>query len=420
MKHRQLSPDSGSGGGIEGFGKLTGPAFLDVEQVTPVIEPVKVEAKVEETPVEKAAEEVAAKVEPVIIPEKTAEVLAEEKKVEDAKIATDTLLAEKAKYDALSPEDKIKADDAKEKAEIEASFKIPDEEKVEGKVENLADEGELESNWLNVGKKLELSVKEDTIESFMESYNSKLNEVVTKTKADALKTSFEEQVADLPLENQILIRGLKQGLPVNDIMAPLKRIEELRALSNEELVAADLKGQGYEEDYVNMKLEKLDESGELVLVATEIRKYLSDNEVKIKQNKLDQIKELETATKNKYIADKAKETEDLRKSFNKIEKFLDTPVSEKVVNYLMKGWEAGKFHEDFKDPAVIADFLIFREFGKQGIANMKQKSYELGLYEKVNKLHEIPPIIKAPGSAAVGQEEKKEALGNWGAFENIQ
>ncbi len=408
----KVIPENGSDRGIEGFGRLSDATFLDLEQsASTTTQVAAIEEKVELTETQKAAAEVEAKLAEAEKKDKTETVVEKS----DAEKTAETLLAEKAKYDSLSPEEKVKHDEEKLKADAEKSFVIEGEDKTNTESTTDAD---TESNWLKVGEKLGIQVKADDFNSFVSSYNEKLNEIAEKAKMEVKDAAFEDSIIDLPIESQLVVRGLKEGIPVEQIIAPLKKIEELKTLSDEDLVATDLRGQGYDEEYVELKIKKMVENEELVLTAKEIRKYLDNEGENIKVHRLEQIKELELTNKNKIQTARLKETEELKQSLNKIENFLDTPVSEKVRNYLMKGWESGKFHEAFKDPSIIAEFLIYKEFGKQGIANLKQKNYERGLFEKVNKLHNIPPVVKSGGSS-VQHEEKKEALGNWSAFEHI-
>jgi hypothetical protein len=97
---------------------------------------------------------------------------------------------------------------------------------------------------------------------------------------------------------------------------------------------------------------------------------------------------------------------------------MDSPLGKKGRDVIMKGWESGKYHELMKDPKTIVAFALYHEYGEKAMANIKNSNYEKGRDEKVDKLHEIPPVIGKGGSQVSSESgEPKEAAGNWGGLE---
>lgn len=401
MKHRQLSPDGVSSG--TGFENLSENDFLDLEEQE--AKPAAA-ASEEKSDAEKAAQEQTDKLAASDADAKT--------KAEEAAKVAETPEQIKAKEEEalskMSETEKAEHLAKKEKEEIEKEFKLPTDKKEDGEDED--------SNWLNVSKKLDIDLKEDSFEAFETAYKTKIETVRKEEKALALKSKWTEEIISLPVEAQATIIGLKNGMSLEEVTAPLKRLEELKVMDDADLIALDFKGQGYDDEYVEMKIAKLAENGDLELTAKEIRKVISDSEKEIKDNHLTRIKEIDENNKKLIQETRDKETASIKEKLGTIKQFMDTPVSEKVVNYLVKNWEQGKYHEDFKNPDLLAEFLIYKEFGEQGIKNMKQKAYERGRDEKANKLHNIPPVIKSGGSTTKSGEATSP-IGNFGALDHL-
>lgn len=363
----------------------------------------KIEAEAE---AKKVAEEAAAAAEKT--PEQVAaDKLAEEKA--DAEATKDMSEEEKAEYFLEKEKTALVADlegqGKKEEPKLDAEGNpiVPNEE---------------EPTWKDVATKFDVKIENDTFEDFSKGVEEKIKTIETNAKKEALEAKWEEDIQELPVENQAIILGLKNGLAVEEVIAPFERLESLKALDDADLVAEDLKGQGYDADLVELKLAKMAENDEIELAAGEIRKVITDQEASLKQKHLDAIKEIDTKNQEKITAAKAKDLESVKESINKLDQFMDTPVNDKIKELLTKKYEAGKYHEDFKDSDIISEFILFREFGSAFMANMKNKMRSSILSDTAAKMHNTKPKVTSGGSATT-DETAKSSIGNWGALDAL-
>jgi len=321
---------------------------------------------------------------------------------------------EKTETVTIPGEDKPKTDDkpkeGEKPAEEEDVFQIPASE---------SDELEEELKWVDLAKESGFEIKEDTFEAYKEAQKS----YIELQKQEALKTyqdvDFKKHIETLPPESQLLIIGLKSGLTQDQIEAPFKQIAFYKGLEDADLVAEDLKLKGFEDDVINNKIEKLTEDGKLEIEAKELRTILDINENNLLTQKLNEVKELE---QNITLAHQTKMKEEaaiIVQQLDTVEKFMEAPLSKNNKKFVAEKLLAGAYNDAMRDPKVIAQFALFVEFGEKGIANLKNKMYEKGRDEKVNKLHNIPPVIKSGSHSGSNQNSVKDPVGNFSAFDHL-
>jgi len=297
--------------------------------------------------------------------------------------------------------------------EEEEGFKNPDE------VEEGSKEAEdVEANWKGIAKDVGFEIEDDSYEAFIEGKKAFIENVKTESLKDIQIKGFKEQIAELDPESQLLVLGLREGLTRDQIEAPFKEIASFKALSDVDLVAKDLELQGMPEDVIENEIEKMAENDKIEVEAKRLRIILDNNEKNLTENKLREIKELATENENIFKQTIAKESESIVKQINMIDKFLDAPVSKKNKEYLAKKWESGAYHELAKDPAKIAKFMLWEEFGEQGLSNLKSNMTSKFVEDKARKQHNIPPTIMS-GSSSNSGEEAKDPVGNFGAFAHL-
>lgn len=293
----------------------------------------------------------------------------------------------------------------------EDGFKNPGEKEEKG--------ADSESSWVNVAKEIGIELKEDSFDAFKTAQKEFIENQI-KEKEVALKQSkFEDEISSLPLKEQVVMRGVKQGLTLEQINKPYDDIKELKSMSDADLVAKDFELMGYPQDLIEHKITKLTEDGELEISAKEIRLILDKNLETLDQKNLDAIKEIEIANNKKTEQAQEKAVSNIKSTLDTIQTFMDAPLSKKNKEYVVKQLEQGKYHSILKeDPKVAAEFILFKEFGQQAITNLKSKSIEEGRDKKAAKLHVIPPVIKSSGSVAK-KGEVVDPVGNWGAFDHL-
>ncbi len=326
-----------------------------------------------------------------------------EKKVEEEK---------KAPVDAEKKEAPVdKKEEKKEEEKEEEGFKT------EGStLENKEDE---EAKWVDIAKEIGFELKEDTYEAFAAEQKTFIENIKKTAVEDAKLKSFKDEIAELPAESQLLIIGLRQGLTPEQIDAPFKMIREYKALSDADLVAKDLELQGFTPDVVANEIEKMTENDKIEVEAKRLRTVLDQSETGLTAKKLQEVKELEASSQNIFKEKLAKESEEIVKHINKFDKFLDSPVSKKNKEYLTNKWNTGAYHELAKDPEKIVKFMLWNEFGEQGVANLKNNLSSKLKEEEVRKGHNVPPVIST-GSSTNVDEGAKNPIANWGALEHLQ
>jgi hypothetical protein len=337
--------------------------------------------------------------------------------VKEEKVTTETVTTEPKSV--LEEEKKSDLTDTKtETSKTEEDiFKLPGEE---GSKPNLETSSDEEMKWVDVAKEIGFELKEDSFDAFQKAKNEFIENIKNESKKEVEVKSFKEQIAELPAETQLLVLGLKNGLTEEEIHKPFKMIADFKALSDADLVAKDFELQKYPQDLIDHKIEELTENGKLELKAKELRLILDKNEEVLLNNKLQEIKQLELESEENFKNKIAKESEIIEKHINTIDTFMEAPISKKTKDYLVEKWKSGAYHELAKDPDRIAKFIIWNEFGEQGIANLKNKSFEKGRDEKKNKLHVIPPVIETGSIVDSQNENARNPVGNWEAFSHLQ
>jgi hypothetical protein len=173
------------------------------------------------------------------------------------------------------------------------------------------------------------------------------------------------------------VKGVKEMLnnPVsdNDVISNLK---DYLKLEDKEIVIADLKAAGYEDDYISDTVERMQDAGLLKREATTIRHQLNKHIVSEKQRLQKQAKDKKLQEEQTAV----KSRKDLQKLIKSKNEFFGGKVSQQekksLYNYITKG----NFAEDiFSNHANVADaaFLwrnkdkIFKMIRTQGVEQGK-------------------------------------------------
>lgn len=282
-----------------------------------------------------------------------------------------------------------------------AEFKLPDEQK--------ASEGEG-NGWKELAK--ELTGKELTEDSYDE---------FTKNVEDYYKNKYEVQLGKYEPETQRFIEFLEAKGTIEEFLNPLKPIQELQSLSSEDLVRTDLEHRKWKPELIEQELIDLQASGKLELSAHKIRETLSKIEADTKQNIITSKTSAENRKNTFKQTTSAEELSSIKKSLNTVSDFMETPITDKHRDFITKNWESGKYAKDFDDPKVKAEFLLWREFGKTGISNLKNKSLNEAKLKYKNDRHNIPPVPgSGTGKTKSSSKPTQSAEGNWQALEGFK
>lgn len=301
--------------------------------------------------------------------------------------------------------------------EKDNEFKLPGEENDD---DSGNDGGNASTdNWVDLGKELGFEVKEDSFDVFKKSYE----EFKENEKKELEKSIVSKKKDDLLLaydaEAQLIIKGLDAGLTLEQIQKPFAKIDQYLSMGDADLIAEDLRLQGWPEDKIEKKILDLTETEKLELHAFEIRKSLEDSKKEISLSREKELSDIKAQQEQKMKDTLNKEAEEIHSQLKTVQSFMESPIKEKHINYVMNKWKNGEYHEDFKDPKVIADFLLYKEFGAQGIKNLANKKLQEGRSAVVKKLHNIPPITSGNQGSNTKSNNNESSIGNFAIFEGL-
>lgn len=316
----------------------------------------------------------------------------------------------------------------KEELEAEASiideFKIPgveDAEKTTKTKEELERETAIKSlqtdqSWKALAKVRGIEIPEDSFEAYDKGLNEAFSVEKAAIAAAAKKEGYDLKFDEFPVDAVMIIEGVKSGKTVEQILAPIKELEKLEVLSNAELIAEDLRLQGWEQEAIDKHIADLTEKDRIIVEAQPLRVFIKNQKEIIAKEQAENYAQMQQAREVREANARIKESEEIKSALVSMGKFMDVPITDKVVDHIQKKWNAGEYHEAFKDPKVISEFLIYKEFGEQGVKNLRNREYQRGRDEKTKKLHNIP-VIDTGGTGAVAKKGNAvKAEGNFAAL----
>lgn len=315
--------------------------------------------------------------------------------------------SEKKPADEKKPDDKSGAEETPDdgKAPVLPEFNVPgDDAKKDDAV--AADT----NGWSELAKEIGFEIKEDKFEEFKQNLD------------DYYKKKFEPNLGKYNAETQALFEFLEAGGTVEQYVKPTETFDRLLSLEDKALVAADLKarGEAWTDDKVTRELQRLEEADQLDLYATHLREGLSNKKIQVQQNIVNLQKSAATRKDTYQSQTNAEHSAAIKNSLNIVSDFMGTPLGAKQKDYITAKEQRGEYANIFADPKVKAEFLLWHEFGKQAITNLKNKSYNEGVDKYKNDRHNIPPVQSAGSAGAKGSQapaDSEEA--KWKALENF-
>ncbi len=281
---------------------------------------------------------------------------------------------------------------------------------------------ETEQSWTNLAATKGITLTDDTFEAYSKSLDAHYEAEKVASIEAVKKAGYDLELNKLPIEAVAIIEGAKQGLSYEDVMAPVRQIDNLLALTNEELVAEDLRLQNVEgqtpiwtEELIEKQIADLVESDKLDLAAAPLRTLLTNNKQRVAQDQVNRFAQLQQQRVEHEKQVRVSESEAIKSTITSMKEYMGVPINDELVSYAVKNWNEGKYHELMKDPKAIAAFIMNTEFGEQGKKALANREYQRGRDEKANKLHNIPPVSKT-GTVVSNAQQSQKAEGNWGAL----
>ncbi len=153
------------------------------------------------------------------------------------------------------------------------------------------------------------------------------------------------------------------------------------------------------------------------VTAQPLRDILKSNKETLAQKQVDQLATLKASKATAELQVRQKESDEIKNTIISMKEYMGVPITDKVVSHIKQKWDKGEYQEAFTDPKVVAEFLMYNEFGEQGLKALKQREYDRGRYDKARKLHNIPPVQETGAKATTQASVKAE--GNFGALANV-
>lgn len=313
------------------------------------------------------------------------------------------------------PEEDVDPKKDEDKVAIEAADKKKKGDKTDDKSELSFDEtgaaapnaAEGETNgWKEVAKAVYgVDLEEDTFEKF---------EQIAKEKSELSLAKYKP-------ETQRLIKALDNGMTIEDFVEPLKPIDQALALSDVDLVDRHLIGTGWKDEVKRAaKLEAMIESGEVEVVGAQARESLNA----LRETRKNEIIEARAKAQELYerraVNAPKEESKAIKSVLDAKAEFMGTKLSTDNREKIIKKYAEGVYEKEFKNPELIAEFLLWKEYGKKGMENLKiQAQRELKEKHK-DKFHVVPPKNNAAAGSSRSKSTSsgKDPVGNFEALEN--
>jgi hypothetical protein len=246
-------------------------------------------------------------------------------------------------------------------------------------------EGEVETTWTEVAKEMGIELKEESYDSFKKALTEKVEANISKYKP----------------ETQRLMKFAEAGGDYKDFIEPFSKIDKVLSMSDADLAAHHFKIKKVDDAKAQARIERMAEDGELESFVEEIRDnlrgYRKDVENQIIDQKIKAQEAYELKQKNAF----KDEAVHIKTALEKRKDFLGTPLKEENRAKIFEKYSKGDYEETFKDPEVLADFLLFKEYGERAKTNLKQILKRELRNEYKNDRHNIPP--KTGNAGAVRQ-----------------
>lgn len=275
---------------------------------------------------------------------------------------------------------------------------------------------EKDQSWTALAKVRGIELAENTFEAYDKAISEDFQKKELTIKESAKLEAKTELLAEKPAEVMAIIEGIEAGFTIDELLEPKRNIEKLEALSDAELIAEDRRLLGWSQELIDKEIAHLTEKETLDITAQPLRDMLKANKDTLAQK---QVEQLATLKQSKATAEKQvrqKESDEIKNTIVAMKQYMGVPITDSVVNHVKQSWDKGEYHEAFKDPKVIAEFLMYKEFGPQGLKALENRAYQRGRDEKAMKLHNVPPVQQVGAKSTTQGSVKAE--GNFGALPN--
>lgn len=281
--------------------------------------------------------------------------------------------------------------------------------------ESVAVENSDEPTWKSVlverGYEVPENFSEEKgLEVLLELEEKKANERIEEARSltvDKLLSTLKPEVA-------ASIKLMEMGVPQEQILNPTREIDQYLAMSEVEIVRADLEKQGYPEDLVDAKLEALSTSPEALKRQADLIKFeLTQAKTAILDQRNQLIQQFETKAQEASLMAKEAEKTQFKQALNTVEDFLGKSVPKAAKDKLYEEFSKGRFDKDFNDPKAKVELAMYKLFGKSFASSLKNTAFEQGREKIVKELTNVPPVNTSGSGSFKPKPPESESDANW-------
>lgn len=255
---------------------------------------------------------------------------------------------------------------------------------------------EDDGSWKAIAKLEGLDIEEDSYEAYREALTAPLKAEIENVK----KMNQDAFLADVDPEIRQYLELAKSGMSKQDILAPLAQIESYKAMSNAEIVRADLvaKIETIREltqsdiDWIDAEMERKASNNEVDHEANGVRIALDAAASNIMKQRTEQLEQFKIDSERALSQKRQVEMESMSKALNDMSDFMGSQLPNEVKKGLVERYNNGKYDQLFNDPTMRAKFITYIELGDKAVKNLEAKSYNKGKMEIAKKLHNTPPL----------------------------
>lgn len=323
---------------------------------------------------------------------------------------TESVLEETAKLEGEKTEEKP-VEETKPTEEV----KKEETEKPEEKKEELvgfedttpAEEQQADGSWKAYLEANEIPIPEDFTEE-------KGFELVLQAERQKIAAEYEEK-ANINKENvfeilpettrseaKLVFDLMAQGQTLEDIIAPIQSIRELKALSPEQLIRKNLEGlEGWDAQMVDHEMEKLAANGHIDIEHKKLMLFLNNSEKQINDQRLQQIELYNTQQNQIRESKRQQEINSFKTALDRVPAFMDRKLSDDNKRTILNEFSQGAVEQLTKNPEKLVKFMLWDKYGEQGLKYIQARAQEQATLEKAKSQHNIPSSLNKGGAANI-------------------
>jgi len=311
-------------------------------------------------------------------------------------------------------EEEVKEEE-KEEEEEKPIFAI-DELDQELEAEKTQTEQQKKFDWKKFGKNFEIELDENDPDKFISAVKTKIDEAKTKTEVDVSKYGEDSQK---------VIRHLEQGGTLEELMAPLAKIDKYLGEADDDTLLRDyyMNREKMTEDQADEKISELHENETYEEQVEKVTKLLKD----FRQSKFNDILSTsadKAAKREKEISDnRSKELKAMTDVVDKTETFMGIKLTDEVKTYIKKEISTGKLAEKNNNARTQVFARLFELFGEKIIASFQKQvkdasreGFNTGKQKELEKTHNIVPTSRTPAASEQKNRKSEDPLAG---FRNI-